>query len=118
MRDINKRRQLFRVLKEKNADVIFIQETHCTTEAAHPWQNELGGKIYNAFGESNARGVAILTKCNFPYNCYDILCDERGRFISLKIVNETTKDEAVLCNIYAPNSDVPEFFISVIEYLN
>ena len=110
-----RRRQLFRVLKEKGTDIALLQQTHLTQEALSLWQSEWGGKIFVSNGESNARGVAILTKRNFKYGVYQVVQDHEGRYISCKLVDKCTNDEIIVANIYAPNYDNPEFFIKVFE---
>ena len=43
LRDYHKRKQLYRAY-EKKADVVFLQETHCTEDVAKIWKNRMGWK--------------------------------------------------------------------------
>ena len=53
LRDNNKRKQLFKLLREKKADIIFIQEAHCTPDVVNLWRNEWDGNLFHSAGESN-----------------------------------------------------------------
>ena len=53
----------------------------------------------------------MLFKRKFPHSFYNIKNDENGRYVMVKVVN----DEMALCNIYAPNTDDPEFFVQFCE---
>ena len=76
-----KRRQMFNYLRDKQADVILLQETHSTTKMEKVWRNEWGGNIYYSHGNSNARGVCILFKPRAKYKIKGKTIDEAGRFI-------------------------------------
>ena len=62
LKDDFKRRQLFKIIREKNADIALLQETHCTKEVAKIWESEWAGKMIHSYGTSGARGVSILFK--------------------------------------------------------
>ena len=114
LRDLSKRRQLYRVVKEKGAVIVFLQETHCTPEVDKLWEMEWAGVMLNACGESNDRGVSILFKKGFKYQVVNSTFDPEGRFLITKIVNESG-EEIVVANIYAPNNDNPTFFFQMIQ---
>ncbi len=44
-RDVNKRAQVYELMKLKNIDVMFLQETHSTKENEVEWMKEWEGKI-------------------------------------------------------------------------
>ena len=49
--NINKRNSIYNWLKEPNADVIFLQETHCNNENDKiQWQKEWDGLTYWCIG--------------------------------------------------------------------
>ena len=102
-----KRRKVFNFVKRKHhADVIFLQETHCTTKEENMWSAEFGNKILFANGTSNSKGVAIAIQNKRIVNSIEgVERDINGRYIivNLKIEGYTY----CLCNIYAPNEDKP-----------
>ena len=67
-------------------------------------------------GESNSRGVAILTNCVSNPVTSKILIDKDGRCVSA--VFEVQGKTYILCNIYAPNHDDPDFFVKLIKQLD
>ena len=71
LRDLKKRKQLFRILKEKRADIIMIQEAHCNDETLQLWTHQWGGKIFSSQGATNARGVMTLFKKGLPVKILD-----------------------------------------------
>ena len=76
------------------------------------WENEWGGKFYLSHDTSRSQGTAILINKNLALDIEKTICDEEGRVVCLKgIFNGKS---IVLCNIYAPNEDIPSFFIKVV----
>ena len=57
-----KRKSVFMWLKNKPADIIFLQETHGVKSQENNWKKEWGGEIIFPHGQSKARGVCILFK--------------------------------------------------------
>ena len=55
-----KRWAVFRQLHNKNASVIFLQETYSSNNQEKLWSNELGSKIHFWHGSKHSNGVAIL----------------------------------------------------------
>lgn len=108
LRDFCKRKQLFLLLKHKEYDVIFIQESHLLDNELHLWRNQWGGEILCSNGTSNSKGVLILFKRKLQYEIKNVIKDTNGRYLVLEIVIEET--ELILVNVYAPNNDSPEFF--------
>jgi len=102
LRDDKKRKSLFFFLKEKNYDLIFIQETHCgSNDDIQKWSKEWNGPAFWSIGDNKSRGTAILLKKN---SCIDVkksLIDLNGRYV---IIDAEIDDELyTFCNIYAPN---------------
>ena len=63
---------------------------------------------------SNKVGVAFLFN-NFSFKILRQLCDKKGTYIIVDLeVGELT---LTLCNIYAPNTDDPDFFTNVSEQM-
>ena len=108
IRDLGKRRQIFQFLKEKQFDIILLQETHLVNEDELFFKTLWGGQVFYSHGERNARGVATLIARDAKVKIVDVSCDSQGRMIFLKINHEG--DQYIVVNIYAPNADTPEFF--------
>ena len=108
LQDNAKRRQIFHYLKRKKADIVLLQESHCTKKEENIWKTEWGGRGFFSNGTSNSKGVCTLFKNNFDFKLHNVKKDEEGRVLCLDIEIDETR--FVLCNIYAPNEDDPTFF--------
>lgn len=116
MRDFVKRRKIFNFFKDRNVDVLCLQETHSVYKDEKFGQSEWGiGKVVFAHGENNSRGVAICFGNKFKGKILETTKDPYGRFliISLKIDDR----EILLTNTYRPNQDSPEFFIELFKQM-
>lgn len=116
LRDFNKRKQLFMLLKYKNFDVVFIQESHMVDSEISLWRSQWGGEIFCANGSTNSKGVLILFRKNLQYQVNNVIKDDMGRFLVMEVQLEDM--ELLFINVYAPNIDTPSFFerISQITY--
>ena len=103
LRNFKKRRMIYTWCKKKNADIIFLQETHSTKEVKNQWRNEWGAEIIMSHGSSNSRGTAVLMKKGVDVIVHSKIIDPQGRFIILKA--EFNDNLYVLINVYAPNKD-------------
>ena len=116
LNDQIKRRQFFRNFHEKDADVIFVQETHGTKNKEKVFKNEWGGRICFDHGESNARGVAIMFAKNLEVKWEKVFKSKEGRYIIMQVkIRDKTM---VLCNIYAPYTGNPSFFTKIFETIS
>ena len=116
MADKIKRKQLFNYFLKKKLDIVFIQESHSTRNVCRIWRSEWAGEIVFSHGDSNARGVAILTAKNSGVKVISTQTDEDGRIIFC--TTEYDGKKLLLCNCYAPNEDNPQFFEKIMEKLN
>jgi len=57
----------FYYMKQKNHDVILLQETHSCSTDEKLWQDEWSGKIFLSHGTTNSKGVAVLFKNSLKY---------------------------------------------------
>ena len=108
LNNTSKRSKLFHYLRIKKYDVIFLQEVHSVKCNEGFWRSQWSGRIHFSHGESNARGVCVLFSKKFAGKVKYIHKDTEGRFLAIEICIEGLN--FVLCNIYAPNSDEPQFF--------
>ena len=60
LRNFDKHKAVFRWLKLKKADIIFLQETHTTAAEESKWWNLWDGPSFFSYGSSNSRGCSIL----------------------------------------------------------
>lgn len=82
LRNFQKRKKIYCHLKEMhNADIIFLQETHCTIQDEILWRSQWGGEVINSFGESNARGVALMLNKQVKCDIVRSKVDPGGRFV-------------------------------------
>ena len=112
--DENKRRAVFDYHR-KNADILMIYETHSTPNIEHIWENEWGGKIIFCHGNSNSKGVAVLTSRSIYNNIDRIYKDSIGRTIIFDYTENEQKVTVVA--LYAPNEDCPKYFIDIVLIL-
>jgi len=97
-----KRKAIFQWAHGQKTDVLFLQETHSTSDTENVWRKQYNGE-YSVFahGVSNARGVAILMNRGMKCEVDSILKDPDGRFILWKGKLQGTA--VILANVYAPN---------------
>lgn len=99
LRDGGKRALLNEFLRLKDAEVIFLQETHSDikTELNLWW----GGKICFSHGTNVSAGVAILFSTHLDVNILSEMEIEKGciMMVKAKVKNQLF----VFINIYAPN---------------
>ena len=103
-----KRKSIFYHLKNKKVDIILLQETHFSITEETLWQYEWRGKIMFGHGNSNSKGTAILIRQSFACEVITTYADSKGRFLLTEI--EINDKNLVICKVYAPNKDDPNFF--------
>lgn len=113
--DPNKRRDVFKILKTKNYNIYFIQDTHFIQEDENLIQTQWGYKAFFSSYKSNSRGVAILFNNNCEITIYEQYRDDNGNYLILDVIVENL--HFMLINIYGPNSDKPEFYSQLLNTL-
>ena len=104
---------MYKFLKNQDAQICLLQETHCTDRYKSIWTSQWGYKCLYSNGTSNAKGVAILLSKATANKISDIRWDIHGRYIMCKLkIQDST---ICLANIYAPNEDNPTFFEEVYQ---
>lgn len=99
MRDAKKWMQLYDLIKLKNIDIMFVQETHSTKENEVEWLKDWEGKIFFCHKTSLSSGVAVLFSKHFlPLSCdgFEII---EGR---VKLIARFENITMELINVYAP----------------
>ena len=111
IRDDSKRRNIFQYLRERQYDIIFMQELHSTKNEEIYWRAQWGGPMYFSHYKSNSRGVAILINKKSKIDVKKVGNDKEGRIVEVNVQTEQHKFHMI--NIYAPNEDKPQFFLDV-----
>ena len=100
LRNSSKRARLNEYILQQKANIVFLQETHFTTEIKNIIENDFNNyKVYNSYGRNTSRGCSIEHKLNAEI--IDIFSDPDGRYILINI--EIEKNIFSILNIYAPN---------------
>ena len=117
LRNENKRRSIFSYYR-KRADILVLQETHCTTKDQDLWTNEWGGLAFFSNYTSTARGVCILIRRGVPVIVNRTEKDDQGRILACDIANiNNLEDNFSILAVYAPNINCPEFFQKVVNFM-
>ena len=111
LRDDAKCKKLLYHFKKQDHDIILLQETHSTVSDIDKWNREWGGSIIYAHGTNQSRGVMILFSNRNTVTIENTVTDPEGRYIITEIYIQGIN--LTLCNLYAPNTDDPNFFIEV-----
>lgn len=87
-------------MHDLQADIVLLQETHCTDKEQKIWLAEWGGTGFFSNGRSNARGVCTLFKKEFNPKPINEITDDEGRLLILQFKRE--EETTTVVNIYAP----------------
>ena len=90
-----------------------MQDTHFESKSENQIRAEWGYECFFASFSKQSRGVAILFNNNFDFKVTNIIKGSCGNFLIFTI--KTMNKELVLVNVYGPNSDDPQFYISLKE---
>ena len=117
IRDKVKRRIVFRHLKKKYPGGIYIlQETHSSDDVEQSWKLDWNGPVYFNHGETDSCGVTTLIYPGLDLNVLDIVKDDCGRFLALRI-QLSNEEEFYICNIYAPTRNKVQEQIKFLNYV-
>ena len=97
VRDMTKRKSFFLFCKGKNANIIFLQETHSKIEDITFGSKQWGDEVYFSHGTSRSAGVAVLLK-NFKGQVISHKADVNGHWLMLILTLDYFK--FILINIY------------------
>ena len=105
-----KRRDVFQYFRMKIYNIICLQDVHIENKMENFIKNEWGYSIYLSGLSSNKRGVMVLINNNFDQEVTKVVKIPNGNFIIMEITVQ--KQKITLANIYGPNEDKPQFFIT------
>ena len=106
--DKNKRKDVFNFLKNKNATIYFVQDTHFTDSEIKSIYIEFGYMCYFSNKDSRSRGVAIFISKKIDFKLISEDADNEGNLLILECLIDNKS--LTLVNIYGPNKDSPEFY--------
>ena len=112
LRNSDKRVDVLNYLKETNASIVCLQDTHLL-DADERSVKQIWNDCYLHGKRTNARGVGILINNNFEYETTGCHKDSNGNYIQLYI--KFSSMTINLINVYAPNHDDPHFFKEIQE---
>jgi exonuclease III len=113
IRNSTKRLRIFNWLKDKKADIVYLQETYSSNTDITQWRNEWDGDIHISSGTNNSRGTAILFNKNLNVDIEESKCDCDGRYVFIK---GTFNDKHLsLLNYYGPTKDKPQRQLEALE---
>ena len=94
--------QFFKNKIGKNG-VVFLQETHSTSEVEQKWNVDFNGQVFYSHGTSNSCGVLIAFLGNQKIVVKNQLTDKKGRILILDV--DIDDSNYILINIYNPNTE-------------
>lgn len=113
-----KRAKLMAKFRKEKMQVVFLQETHLSTEE-HDKLKRFGynNTFYSTYHkQSNRRGVAILITNSTKFEPEKEMSDREGRYIMVK--GKLEGQRVTLINVYAPPDNKKAFFESLFDIIN
>lgn len=108
-----KRTKIMTHIKNLNADIVFLQETHLQNsdhrKLNRPWISQVFHSKFNL----KTRGTAILIKKNVQFTPTNIILGPDGRHVLISGI--LYQKLVVLVSVYAPNWDDHNFMKSLLS---
>lgn len=95
-------------IKQLKAKIVFLHETHLTTDDTVKLRRRWSGQVFSASFSSNSRGVVTLIHNLLPLDLIKVDEDRFGRYLIIQC--EILSVRLNLVNLYGPNDDNPFFF--------
>jgi len=80
-----KRLKVFNYLKELNANIYCLQDTHFTPDMYKTIYSEWGSECFLSFGSAYSRGTAIFISNSTDYKIHNSVADSNGNFCAIDI---------------------------------
>ena len=106
--DAKKRRDVLHYIRSKRLDIVFLQDTHLTTQKIPYFDTLWCGKAHHSCFSARSRGTSILFNRNLPYTLITEKQSDCGNFLIL--VCKIYSESYLLVNVYGPNEDNPTFY--------
>ena len=112
LRNFRKRSDIFLKAQENRVNILCLQETHLVDADKAKLRDEWNINFFLSGKDSKSGGVLIACDNNFEFKVHKTTIDHQGRFIimDLELIDVA---RVLLCNLYAPNEDNPNFFIDL-----
>ncbi|CAH2274469.1 Hypothetical predicted protein, partial [Pelobates cultripes] len=105
----SKRHSLLRWAYKLKTDILFVQETHFTTQRTFTLTNRYYNRSYLASSpNTKTKGVAILIRSSCPITGIHSTADPQGRFLT--ITGYIGTNQYAFSTIYAPTTSDPNFW--------
>ena len=88
IRDYHKRKDVFNYLRDKNAQIIMLQETHLKTDEENIVRAMWGYDCILNGDSTNSNGVGIFFNTKFQYKIHKVIKDLEGKYIVLDIAKD------------------------------
>uniref|UniRef100_A0A1A7ZMF0 Endonuclease/exonuclease/phosphatase domain-containing protein n=1 Tax=Nothobranchius furzeri TaxID=105023 RepID=A0A1A7ZMF0_NOTFU len=111
-----KRKKVLTFLKRQKIDIALLQETRLSDLEHSKLKRDWVGQVYFSSHSQNKRGTAILIKRNIPFTLLHDVRDPEGRFILIKGL--IFGRPFTILNVYAPNTDSPNFISQIVLLFN
>ena len=106
-----KRRDLFHYVRNKEYNIICLQDVHINAQLEPFIKSEWGYEVFFSSFTNSSRGVMILMNNNFEYKVERVKTDKNGNYIILDIIIQGKR--ITLVNLYGPNQDNPNFYTNI-----
>ena len=117
LRDRTKRIDIVDRIKDRNTDIILLQETHWTENDYTDLKEDWNIEFFLSGSSNTARGTAILLNKTFEYVLHDKILDNNGRYALIDI-EITLIGKLTIGSIYAPNDQIEIFIEEIFEKIN
>lgn len=108
-----KRTKIMTHVKDLNADIMLLQETHLCDSDHRKLNRPWIGQIFHSKFNLKTRGTAILIRSRIDFVPDTIITDSNGRYV---IVSGTLYQKTIiLASVYAPNWDDDSFMKSFLS---
>ena len=101
-RDVQKRMLLYELIKQKNIDVVYVQETHSDCMNAIDWKRKWEREVLLTHMSSNRGEGAVLFAKSFLPVSYQVEEVIAGRLMIIRATFE--KYKMAFINVYAPTN--------------
>ena len=104
----HKRRAVFRHVRMKKYNIVYLQDTHIQSQQESFIKAEWGNDdAYFSCYKSSSRGVMILLNNNFEHKVEKVNSDPNGNYLILDL--KIDDKNFTLINVYGPEEDNPKF---------
>ena len=115
LRTLEKRQDVLNYFKQMGVNILCLQDTHLIQKDISDLKRLWNGEIFLSGNKTNSRGVAVLLNKNFEYEVISTKIDTDGNYINIRLKLDTLTLN--LTTVYGPNTDDPEFFMFIKNFI-